>query len=131
MWLQAPNCGIRRHLQVLLPVASDAEVSDEVFKRTSAEVMRDFRRMQLRREQEQTLMTRAMREKLANKTKKVHRFARIRVRFREGLVLQGVCKLRAFYQACTHCPSLSSQHVVWQSCACQLLQSSAVQHLSV
>ena len=82
-------CSLVRHLQVLLPMATDAEVSDEVFKRTSAEVMRDFRRMQQKREQEQTLMTRVMREKLSNKTKRVHRFARLRIRFREGLVLQG------------------------------------------
>ena len=35
-------------------------------------------------------MTRAMRERLAAKSRKQHRFARIRVRFPEGLTLQGV-----------------------------------------
>ena len=76
-------------MQVLLPMSPDIEVADEVFKRSPAELQRDFRRQREKREQSETLMTKAMREKLASKGRKKHLFAQLRVRFPEGLTLQG------------------------------------------
>lgn len=86
----APEAFTGRNTKVLLPVSPEVEVSNEVFKRTGAELRRDFMKAKERREQSEQLMTRAMREKLASKKKtKTHLFARIRVRFPEGLTLQG------------------------------------------
>jgi hypothetical protein len=75
--------------QVLLPVAPDVDVPEEVFKRSSADVKLEFDTMRERRKQSEVLMTRAMRDKVANKHRKKHQFARIRIRFPEGLTLQG------------------------------------------
>jgi hypothetical protein len=81
-------------VQVLLPVSPDVDVPDEVFKRSPAELQRDFRRARERREQAETLMTQAARERLAGKGKgwRKHVFARVRVRFPEGLILQGALR---------------------------------------
>ena len=95
-------------MQVLLPMSPEVPVSDEVFKRTPAELKRDFQRAREKREQSEQLMTRAMREKLAAQNRKKHLFARVRIRFPEGLTLQGAgastfadCKLRQLHlRAC-------------------------------
>lgn len=76
-------------VQVLLPVAADVAVSDEVFKRSGRELKHDWQRAKKEREQSEMLMTRAMRERLAAKKKRQHAFARVRVRFPEGVILQG------------------------------------------
>ena len=91
LWVMASNIGCKTALsaQVLLPVAADVTVSDEVFKRSGGELQRDWQRARERREQGEVLMTRATREKLAAKKKRHHCFARVRVRFPEGIILQG------------------------------------------
>jgi hypothetical protein len=76
-------------LQVLLPISPDVEVSEELFQRTSADIKQEHLRAKQRREQMDVLMTRAMREKLKKKNMKQHSFARLCIRFPEGVILQG------------------------------------------
>lgn len=67
------------------------QVADSVFDRSPLELKHAFAAAKKRRETESVLMTRAYREKLANKQpNKVYTYAVIRVRFPEGLLLQ-VC----------------------------------------
>jgi UBX domain-containing protein 6 len=77
-------------VQVLLPISPDIEVSEELFQRTPADLKQEYLRARQRLEQNEVLMTRAMREKLKNKNVKQYSIARVRVRFPEGLILQGM-----------------------------------------
>lgn len=59
------------------------------FDRTGADLKAEFHRTRQARELRETLMTRAYRDKLAQTGRKKHKFATIRVRFPEGVLLQG------------------------------------------
>lgn len=75
--------------QVLLPTAPGTDVPEWFFDRTGGDLKAEFQRTRAAREQRETLMTRAWREKLAQAGRKQHKFATVRVRFPEGVLLQG------------------------------------------
>lgn len=77
-------------LQVLLPTAPDAHIPDSFFERTGRDLKAEWQRVKKQREQDETLMTKAHREKLRMAGRKVHKYATIRVRFPEGIILQGM-----------------------------------------
>eukprot|EP00884_Botryococcus_braunii_P021421 jgi/Botrbrau1/7963/Bobra.9_2s0116.4 len=93
--LAAPNAAADavprpRNTQVLIPVEANVEVPDWVFDRTGAELKASFLASRKRQELEQTLMTRAMREKLMGSApQRSYKHSTIRVRLPEGLILQG------------------------------------------
>ncbi|KAK9906634.1 hypothetical protein WJX75_005245 [Coccomyxa subellipsoidea] len=81
-----------RNTQVILPTgAEDQPLPSWFFSRSPAELKTAFVAKQKKRELDQTLMTRAYREKLASGQKEQTSFtlAVIRIRLPEGLVLQG------------------------------------------
>eukprot|EP00887_Chlorella_sp_A99_P000826 scaffold5.g826.t1 len=75
---------------VVLPASIEREVPDWFFVRSGAELKAAFLAAVRRREQDSTLMTRATRDKLRGAPDKgACRWATIRVRFPEGVSLQG------------------------------------------
>lgn len=74
---------------MLLPTAPGTDVPDWFFDRTGGDLKAEFHRTRQARELRETLMTRAYREKLTQAGRKHHKFATIRVRFPEGVLLQG------------------------------------------
>eukprot|EP00892_Ulva_mutabilis_P011389 jgi/Ulvmu1/8622/UM046_0022.1 len=78
-----------RNTMVLLPTALGSDVPEWFFDRTGADLKAEFQRTRAARELRETLMTRAHREKLTQAGRKQHKFATIRVRFPEGVLLQG------------------------------------------
>ena len=74
---------------MLLPTAPDSEIPDSFFERTGRDLKSEWQRVKKQREVDQTLMTKAHREKLRMVGRKVHKYATVRVRFPEGIVLQG------------------------------------------
>ncbi|KAK9843223.1 hypothetical protein WJX74_008871 [Apatococcus lobatus] len=86
---------VQRNTQVLLPVELNAEVPEWIFERTGLELKRMWQAARKQREQDQMLMTRATRERLAQQrmgtaaTRTPSSTSTIRVRFPNGLLLQG------------------------------------------
>ncbi|KAG1674121.1 hypothetical protein FOA52_015751 [Chlamydomonas sp. UWO 241] len=81
---------VDRDTQVILPVATDTSVPDWFFDRTPGDLKEEFHRLVQRREQGEQFMTRAMRERDAYKAGgKRQTTATVRVRFPEGVCLQG------------------------------------------
>ncbi|GFR51063.1 hypothetical protein Agub_g13387 [Astrephomene gubernaculifera] len=100
---------VERCTQVLLPATPDTEVPEWFFERTAAELKSQWAALQRRRQQQQTLATRAMRERREQEGGRQQQqegregqgeeeegggrvpagVARVRVRFPEGVCLQG------------------------------------------
>lgn len=83
---------VDRETQVILPMESSAAISEEIFRRTPAEVKASYLASRKKMEQSQMLMTRETRARLAGtgaSRGKKHSHASIRVRMPDGLVLQG------------------------------------------
>ncbi|KAL4425645.1 hypothetical protein ABPG75_009661 [Micractinium tetrahymenae] len=80
-----------RNTQVLLPTSVERDVPEWFFNRTGAELKAAFTAAVRRREQDQVLMTRATRERMrgGGPVGPAPTFATIRVRFPEGISLQG------------------------------------------
>lgn len=87
-----PPLRVQRQTQVVLPAEPSAAVSEEVFRRTPAEVRTAYSAARKKMEQGQMLMTRESRARLASgstaRPKKRGPVA-IRVRMPDGLILQG------------------------------------------
>lgn len=82
---------------MLLPTAPDSHIPDTFFERTGRDLKAEWQRVKTQRDEEQTLMTKAHREKLRMTGRKVHKYATVRVRFPEGVVLQGALLLLHYY----------------------------------
>jgi len=86
---QPPAQPVPRQTQVLLPVTPDTQVPDWFFERTGADVKAEYLRLVKRREEGEVLTTRAHREKERAGAAVTHTQASVRVRFPEGVCLQG------------------------------------------
>lgn len=109
-----------RKTRVAAPSRPETSVPSWFFERTGREVLQALRSDAARREQERTLMTRAMRERLASgrrdpeaerRAEARARFALVRVRLPEGLLLEGefnarepVAAVRAWISDCLSDP---------------------------
>lgn len=78
-----------RNTQVVLPVTPDTEVPDWFFERTGADVKAEYFAVVKKREAGETLTTRAYKERKAGESAVSQSTATIRVRFPEGVNLQG------------------------------------------
>ncbi|KDD73971.1 hypothetical protein H632_c1687p0, partial [Helicosporidium sp. ATCC 50920] len=106
-----PACD--RRTSVLIPRAVEQSLPTWFFERAGAEIKAAFREAVRRREDSQVLRTRAMRERAeSHKGRPVdHSTARVRVRFPEGVFLQGefrggepVAEVMAWVAAALHDP---------------------------
>jgi UBX domain-containing protein 6 len=87
-----PPCDapIERRTRVILPASPATDLPSWFFERTGAELKAAFTSATKRREAEQTLMTRATRERLARgAARPPPAIATVRVRLPEGLAIQG------------------------------------------
>lgn len=80
-----------RSVTVLLPAeaASHVELPPEFFSLTTEELKKEMQNRATAVERSQMLMTKAMREKYEIREMRKYRFSLIRVRFPDGLILQG------------------------------------------
>jgi len=84
---------LARNALVLLPnVRNEEELASEFYTLTSQEIKREQERRTAIAERELTLRTRAMREKEDRGEQKIYPYADIRIKFPDGLILQGKFK---------------------------------------
>jgi len=91
----APAPAPDRNTQVILPVAADTSVPDWFFNCTGAELKAEYMRMKQKRESSEQFSTREMREREAVAAQgRRPTTATVRVRFPEGVCLQGMFGVR-------------------------------------